>query len=441
MTLKFHESLERLVGMAAAHGVPLDEKTVFVRDGVGRLTVVREELTNADTLTIAAKQTLGAYASIRPVVSGPMALALVKDRTARIVDVPSLGPVRFIDRRFVGADWLSELQTPSEIGPRRLVFSSLKGGVGRSTALTVLAADLARHGKKVLAIDLDLEAPGIGFMLLEESADIGKDRRPKYGVLDYLVENGLGGIADEEFEDFIGVSSFVDGSIDVIPVVGRVTDEHPEAMLAKLSRAFIEDQSDSGLVSFARQIREMVDRFAARKNYDAVLIDARAGLADSNAAALLGLGGEVLFFGIDQPQTFRGYRYLFAHLLENFGASVAYDDWRRHVSFVQAKAPAAPSKRSEFRESLYDLCSDYFYDEETLEDDGRVEIADFNFSVADTGDTVPHDASYVTHDADYVAFDPCGDRTQLDPDVYSGPFRHFLDRGWALLNLSRDGEF
>lgn len=441
MTLKFHESLERLVRTIKSHGVPLDEKTVFVRDGVGRLTVAREDLTDANSLAAAVKQALGAYASIRPVVSGPLALALIKDRAARSVDVPSLGRVQFIDRRFVGADWLSEPNTPSASGPRRLIFSSLKGGVGRSTALTVLAADLARQGKKVLAIDLDLEAPGIGFMLLEESTDIGRDRRPKYGVLDYLVENGLGGIAPEELEDFIGVSGFVDGSIDVIPVVGRLTDEHPATMLAKLSRAFIEDQSDSGLVSFARQIREMVDRFAARKNYDAVLIDARAGLADSNAAALLALGGEALFFGVDQPQTFRGYRYLFAHLLENFGATTAFGEWRRHVSFVQAKAPSAPSKRTEFRDDLHELCSDFLYDSEALKDDGTVEPADFNFSVADTGDTVPHDASYVTHDADYVAFDPCGDRTQLDPDVYSGPFRHFLDRGWALLDLSREGEF
>ena len=323
MTLKFHESLGCLVTEAATAGVAFDDSTVVLRDGEGHLTLARESLPGVAGLTANMQRVLGAYASIRPVIDGRLAAILVKDPTAVPVSVllPD-GPrtVRLIDRRFVGSDWMMP-PAPAEVGPPRLVFSSLKGGVGRSTALAVLAADLARHGLKVLAIDLDLEAPGIGSMLLDESDDPMQDRRPNYGVLDYLVENGLGGIADDELFDFIGFSPFLDGSVEVVPVVGRVTDQHPETMLAKLSRAHVEDTGATGQLSLARQVSEMVNRFAALAQYDAVLIDGRAGLAESSAPALLALGAEVLFFGTDQPQTFRGYRYLFSHLLYCFGTA------------------------------------------------------------------------------------------------------------------------
>ena len=442
MTIRFHESLGRLVAEAEAAGVLFDDATVVLRGGEGRLTLARKSLPDVKGLTATLQRTLGGYASNPPVIDGRMAAALVTDSAAVAVSValPD-GPrtVRLVDRRFVGADWMMSPAPVLETGPPRLVFSSLKGGVGRSTALEVLAADLARNGLKVLAIDLDLEAPGIGSMLLDASDDPMQERRPDYGVLDYLVENGLGGIAEEDLFDFIGFSPFVEGSVEVVPVVGRVTDEHPETMLAKLSRAHVEDAGSSGPVSLARQVSEMVDRFAARAKFDAVLIDGRAGLAESAAPALLALGAEILFFGTDQPQTFRGYRYLFAHLLHCFGDDLGgYRAWREHLSFVQAKAPSSAQQRIPFRERLHTLCAEFLYDSESLAADGSVQVADFNFGVGDTGRGIPHDASYIAFHPDYAAFDPVAERTALDPDVYRGPFGAFLERAWDLLGLDRD---
>ncbi|MFM6072481.1 MAG: AAA family ATPase, partial [Dolichospermum sp.] len=45
--------------------------------------------------------------------------------------------------------------------PRTVTFYSFKGGVGRTTALTHVAWILAMRGRKVVAVDLDLEAPGL----------------------------------------------------------------------------------------------------------------------------------------------------------------------------------------------------------------------------------------------------------------------------------------
>ena len=43
---------------------------------------------------------------------------------------------------------------------RFIAFYSHKGGVGRSLVLANVAYELARLGRKVLVMDLDLEAPG-----------------------------------------------------------------------------------------------------------------------------------------------------------------------------------------------------------------------------------------------------------------------------------------
>ncbi|NEP45399.1 MAG: AAA family ATPase, partial [Okeania sp. SIO2H7] len=65
--------------------------------------------------------------------------------------------------------------------PRTVTFYSFKGGVGRTTALTHVASILAMRGRKVVAVDLDLEAPGL-------STAFNLKEQPKYGIVDYFYE-------------------------------------------------------------------------------------------------------------------------------------------------------------------------------------------------------------------------------------------------------------
>ncbi|MBI5592256.1 MAG: AAA family ATPase [Deltaproteobacteria bacterium] len=68
----------------------------------------------------------------------------------------------------------------------RIVFFGLKGGVGRSTAMAMLAYDLARTGKRVLLIDFDLESPGLSGLLLPP------DRFADFGMVDWFIEDAVG---------------------------------------------------------------------------------------------------------------------------------------------------------------------------------------------------------------------------------------------------------
>jgi hypothetical protein len=53
------------------------------------------------------------------------------------------------------------MNTPAPVPGKILTFYSYKGGTGRSMAVANIAWLLAHHGKKVLVIDWDLEAPGL----------------------------------------------------------------------------------------------------------------------------------------------------------------------------------------------------------------------------------------------------------------------------------------
>jgi len=90
-----------------------------------------------------------------------------------------------LDRQIIGQDWMrAPLQRETE-NPR-VTFFGIKGGVGRSTALAIWAWQLARQGKKVLILDLDLESPGVSSTLLPA------DYLPDYGIVDWFVEDGVG---------------------------------------------------------------------------------------------------------------------------------------------------------------------------------------------------------------------------------------------------------
>jgi hypothetical protein len=325
---------------------------VVLRDVTGRLAFfAHKELDQAtvNALSERLRNALGPYARTDRVVASATdfgAELVLRDPTVFLLTIKD-SRVRVVDRRLVGADW-SRTPAPAAPPPPRLVFASLKGGVGRSTALAVAAADLASRGLRVLAIDLDMEAPGLGPMLLQE------DTLPEFGVLDALVENGLSGLDDKFLADLVGPSELAGGRgrIDVIPVLGQRSLRNPADVLAKIARAYTEDVGPQGTVAtILDQIRSLVDSFSDPARYDAILVDARAGLHETTASALMGLGAEIFVFGLDEPQTLQGFRVLFAHLVRFVDPEGPAPEWLARLTVVQGKAPQEIDKRLAFADS------------------------------------------------------------------------------------------
>ncbi len=405
------------VGMpASVERAPADKETK--RDPLGQRIVDR----------------LGAYARVdRPVVYP------TDDGASPVLTSPERIPVRvgdqfcyLVDRRIVGTGWLAEPAAATS-GPPRVVFASLKGGVGRSTALTVLAADLARRGRNVLVFDLDLEAPGLGHLLLEDG------RLPDYGVIDFLVEDGIGGVGSDLLRRFVGTSQLTSSSggvVDVMSAIGRKSEAAPENILAKLSRAMIEDVTETGTVSVSQQVSSMIDRIVALGSYDAVLIDSRAGLAELAAPAVIGLGATVLLFGTAQRQTIEGYRALFAALqllAQRDKAQGRSAEWRLALRPVYAKAGLDAEAADRFRDDIYELYSEYLYDAEQ-EDEVGAQVAPLRFTQQDG--SAPHTPLMIPFNPAFVDFDPSRQPTQLTTAFYEQSFRPFLDAIDRILELA-----
>lgn len=309
--------------------------------------------------------------------------------------------------------------------PPSLVFCSIKGGVGRSTALFVLANYLARRGLNILCVDLDLEAPGLSPLLFEEFD------RPKYGVVDYLVESFTSGVSDIDLDDFVGTSLLTDrdlgqGRVDLAPATGAITELHPENMISKLARALLEKpRPGEEPLPLSMQIREFVERMCKRTTYDAVFIDARAGLSELTAGPLLGLGGNVLLFATEHPHTFAGYRYLMAHLSRLMVDPT--DDWRERINFVHSMASASTAERREFDDKLYEVLADNFYEEDYGE-------GAFTYSLEDP--VAPHNAWRIFHDGRFMGIDPLNDKSLAEKDIYQAAFGKFIQNSLDILGLS-----
>ena len=423
----FDDSLPRLVEtLSRLVDSNFVEAGTVLRDASGRLSFIADrgpkDNNERGILGRALIEGLGPYARNDSPIS-----FRGDSGTEAILAAPEQLPVQvgeifcnLLDRRIVGAGWLDAPRNGQNKVPR-VVFATLKGGVGRSTALTVAASDLARRNRNVLVVDLDLEAPGLGDLLLDS------DRMPEFGVIDFLVENGIGGIPDSNLNTYIGSSGLTvagGGRVDVLPALGRRSQISPENVLAKLSRAMIEDIVDDRVVPVAEQISLMISRITAREQYDAVFIDSRAGLSELAASAVLGLDATVLLFGTAQKQTTEGYRSLFAalQLLAQRDAMQGRDtEWRTMLRPVYAKASLDASVSKRFIDDMYELYSSHIYDAE-----GSGEDAPDALRFARDDETAPHWPLIVPFSQNFVDFDPGRIPDQLTQTFYEQTYRTFL---------------
>ena len=124
-------------------------------------------------------------------------------------------------------------------------------------------------------------------MLIENSAT------PKFGSIDFFVEDSLHELDDTFLQDCIGASwlGAGRGRIDVVPAFGAMSLTNPREVLGKLARAYVDDEDKNGEPrTFLKRTQTLVTRLSTLRRYDAILVDTRAGLHETTAAAILGLG-------------------------------------------------------------------------------------------------------------------------------------------------------
>lgn len=455
--VRFDDSLPTLVQVVGNElGPDAFDDGVVVRDALGRLSFFSFkdiDDTSRVALAKALTEALAGYARPDRVLATPKdpgAGSILNSTDAlpcRVGDVR----LRLIDRRFVGADWLRRPAPAADDTPR-FVFASIKGGVGRSTALVVTAAHLATRGDRVLVIDFDLEAPGLGTALLQQGTE------PEFGLVDAFIESQehLAPLDARFYADLVGTAALGDrkGRVDVVPAFGRRSITNPGDVLAKIARAYLETNDRDGRpMTLLDQTRKLVDHFAESGRYDAILLDARAGLHESTASAVLGLGAEVLLFGLDEAQSFLGYRVLFAHLARFMDTDVS-PEWVERLTMVQAKAPVSAEERQDFARRCEDLFRECgLLPAEVPASREPLPAGDFDDVIWDESlpdeeilpaELLPdgwsmNEPAAVLYSANYHHFDPLARPDLVSTAVYRSVFGDLLDKIEQVIDAQREG--
>ena len=174
-------------------------------------------------------------------------------------------------------------------------FYSFKGGVGRTMAMVNVAVELALQGKRVVAVDFDLEAPGL------DTFDLGRPAETTPGILDF-VETYLETDRAPEAEDFLFESPPLGekgGRLWIMPSGSH--DERYARRLAALDWQALYEHFD-GYLLFEDLKAQWRDALEA----DYVLIDSRTGHTDVGGICTRQLPDAVVLLFFPNQQNLRG---------------------------------------------------------------------------------------------------------------------------------------
>jgi ActR/RegA family two-component response regulator len=181
-----------------------------------------------------------------------------------------------------------------------VTFYSYKGGVGRTMALANVAYLLAANGQNVLAVDFDLEAPGLDkYFSGCEGCDIAVSDR---GLLDMFLSAkqaacGAGGVA---WHEYVSRVKFGPHEFDLLAAEGRSPNFAAE--LAKFRwDEFYRDHDGGQFVEFLRS--------EWRKAYDFVLIDSRTGVTDTGGICTVQLPDVLVLVFSPNSQSLAGAKW------------------------------------------------------------------------------------------------------------------------------------
>jgi hypothetical protein len=296
----------------------------------------------------------------------------------------------------------------------RVVFYSIKGGVGRSTALAACTWSLTASGQRVLVLDLDLESPGLSTSLLPQS------RQPAYGITDWLVEDLVGNGEAVMEQMHASLSTPQRGELIVVPSHGFEPGEY----VSKLGRVWMPGFTAEGhRRNWSERLQRLILALEQKHQPSIVLIDSRAGIDEVASACVTDLGAQRIYlFAVDSLQTWQGYRMLFDHWRLHGVAPII----RERLQVVGALIPtwgdgAFTQATQQLRENAYSLFSGSLYDEAWPEADedadglGSPPADLFNFDLPDR--TAPHNPCAIGWNQAFAAIESLHDRLQAtDPD-------------------------
>lgn len=308
--------------------------------------------------------------------------------------------LRINDRHRNRTSWFQPPTPPASVPPLVVAFYSFKGGVGRTTAAAALAVSWARRNRRIATVDFDLDAPGLGRLL---DAD-GQGTTARWGVVDYLLENGVALPLDDYRHTCARSSVTGDGVIDVYP--SGTLDEH---YLSKLGKLDLEMQD-----AISNPLSGLLATIQRDSQPDLIIIDSRAGLSPAAGLVLGGIAHLHVVVSTAGEQALAGLRLVVNRLGE---ARLRAGGEQAECVLVHAMIPdhAELGARSiaHFTTQAEDIFRDHYYAAQADDDDRAWTVADIPSSEA------PHRASrirYKSRLAEFRGIDDIADELVQDQD-------------------------
>lgn len=238
--------------------------------------------------------------------------------------------------------------------PPVIVFYSFKGGVGRSMALINCACILAGRGRRVLAVDLDLEAPGISYLLHRERSDKGPAKGFIDLIHDFLVERSHSALANREnplaFMEYTHefpipetIRTAEGGSLRIMPA-GMIDGEYERRRQAIDLHQLYRQQKGQPLMKHLRSL------LIESGQFDYIFVDSRTGFSDEAGISIRDLGDHVMvLLGLNRQNVEGSARFV-----ERMKASVK--DKKLMVEFVASPIPLGEDELYEERISEARRC-------------------------------------------------------------------------------------
>lgn len=229
--------------------------------------------------------------------------------------------------------------------PAIVSFYSFKGGVGRTTCMGIIAYQLAKMGKKVVCVDLDLEAPGV--------ADVLGMSMPELGLMDYLLSSLVGeGTATLQPSDICKQVELHGVPVWVVPA-GKSDAVAYVEKLARLDYLSGIDLAGETQSPVAKGMTNLLRAIKGQEKPDFVFLDCRAGFHDLGGLGLHDLAHVEVLVGRASLQTRHGLEVILALQKQR------RKEQQRRICLVHTFASADKDERAgqheRWRGQLYEL--------------------------------------------------------------------------------------
>ena len=248
--------------------------------------------------------------------------------------------------------------------PKIVTFYSFKGGMGRTTALAATALLLAQHGRHVLAIDTDIEAPGLATLFFDGN-------QIQRGTVDFYLESSSSGCGTIDMTHYLKqvddpkLAEGMTGSIYIIPA-GNVDDYYVQ----KLGRIDYQDIVENGMRTHLSHLIECATDFIQNNGYplDYILLDARAGFHDMGGVVTAHLPHGTVLFGKNNVQSWNGLKQVIQTLAHTQSEPLP-------IAIVASMSGDSEEQRQSFKFRAYTLCCENYYQEDDVPGIDAEEVA------------------------------------------------------------------